>query len=107
MQYKITDLDISTADAENVQLEYQGGDLSLKFTDWQEHTCKLRFIEVLAFRWEDEFDTPGIRDDSCYLVEGSPWLARQAELAGEDANHYVHYKLCFNTCGVLDVVCKP
>ena len=78
----------------------------MKFTDWQEQPRSHRFAATIAFRWDDELDTSEIRDDACYIVEPSSWLQRQADLANEPAERFVHYKLCFNACGVLDVICR-
>ncbi len=99
------DLGISTADADNVEVHFDGGDLVLTFLDWQEVPRQVIFRGVLAYRWQD-FDETGIRDDTTYEVLESEWLAQQADLQGVKAavENYAHYKLCFNTVGMLDVV---
>jgi hypothetical protein len=98
-------LGISTADAEDVDIHFDGGDLILSFVDWQEVPRQLIFREVLAFRWQD-FDETSIHDDTTYEVLESEWLAQQADLQGVKAavDNYAHYKLCFNAMGMLDVV---
>jgi hypothetical protein len=106
IQYEITDLGFSTADAEQVQLEFNGCNLSIRFIDWQEQPKTHIFIEVLGFSWNDELDNPSIRDDVTYIVSDSDWLRSQCELSNEEVEQYIHYKLCFNACGVLDVICK-
>ena len=107
MMFEECDLGFPTADAENVRLSYASGDLTMQFTDWQEQTRSVRFEEVLGFAWQDELDNSEIRDDVCYRIAASPWLARLLELTGEpNPNEFSHYKLCFNACGVLDVVCR-
>ncbi|MBK7839072.1 MAG: hypothetical protein IPJ49_15660 [Candidatus Obscuribacter sp.] len=72
-------LGVSTADADQIQLQFVKGDLSLTFLDWQEHQRKLVFQDVIAFKWQEldlsEFD---IRDDTTYEVIDSVWLLRQS-----------------------------
>ena len=110
-EYKEVRLGASTADAEEVELRFASGDLTLAFVDWQETPRKIVFHEVLGFRWQ-EFDQREvgehgpIRDDTTYEVLQSSWRDRQAELQGERADEYVHYKLCFNAAGVLDVLAR-
>jgi hypothetical protein len=98
-------LGISTADAADVDVHFDGSDLVLSFVDWQEVPRQLIFRDVLAFRWQD-LDETGIRDDTTYEVLESEWLAQQADLQGVKAavENYAHYKLCFNAVGILDVV---
>jgi hypothetical protein len=102
-----TDLGISTADAEQIQLQFVNGELSLTFVDWQEHERKLVFQDVIAFKWQEldlsEFD---IRDDTTYEVIDSVWLLRQAQLSEATTDQYAHYKLCFNAHGSLEVISK-
>lgn len=104
MRYVDVNLGFTTADAESVQLEFDGCDLTLRCIDWQEKPVRHEFREVLAYRWGQDQGAEGIRDDCAYEVEGSPWLAREAELAAAPPEAYAHYKLCFNACGVLDVL---
>ncbi|XAL99352.1 hypothetical protein OT109_17450 [Phycisphaeraceae bacterium D3-23] len=107
MKHLQVDLGFSTADAERVQLSFDGSDVQLTFVDWQEVPRDHSFLEVLGFSWSEELDDSSIRDDVVYEVVDSPWLASQLELnAIDDPYSYVHYKLCFNACGVLDVLCK-
>lgn len=103
----LANLGVSTADAEQVQLRYERGDLIVSFLDWQEQSCELVFQDSLAFRWQ-EFDDAklDIRDDTTYEVVDSEWLSRQAHLQAVDCAQYAHYKLCFNASGSLDVLAK-
>ena len=96
---------VSTADAENVELHFDGAALVLSFRDWQGVPRQLIFHNILAFRWQD-FDEKDIRDDTTYEVLESEWLARQVYLQGVAgvADNYAHYKLCFNALGVLDIL---
>ena len=104
MKFVQVDIGLHTADAEEVAVQFSSGDLVLTFVDWQEQPRRKVFSDVLAFRWQ-EFDEEDIRDDVVYEVKDSDWLARQARLQGVETDGYVHYKLCFNACGTLDVIC--
>jgi hypothetical protein len=103
----VADLGVSTADGEDVQLQFTRGDLSLRFLDWQEQPRELVFHDVIAFRWQ-EFDESAlnIRDDTTYEVIDSEWLQRQAQLQAVDVDQYAHYILCFNACRNLDVLAR-
>ncbi len=101
----VADLGVSTADGEDVQLQFTRGDLSLRFLDWQEQPRELVFHDVLAFRWQ-EFDESGLNDDTTYEVVDSEWLQRQAQLQAVAVDQYAHYILCFNACGNLDVLAR-
>lgn len=107
MNFIAANLGVSTADAEDVQFHYQKGVLSLVFLDWQKQHCEVIFEDVLGFQWQDldeqEFDMP---DDQAYEVVESQWLGRQAQLQDVPCEPYAHYKLCFNSCGCLDVLAK-
>ncbi len=105
MTFVQVDIGVHTADAEDVAVQFSSGDIVLTFVDWREQPQRTVFNDVLAFRWQ-EFDEEGIRNDVVYEVEQSSWLARQAQLQGVPSAGYVHYKLCFNACGALDVLCK-
>ncbi len=99
------DIGVHTADAEDVAVQFTKGDLVLTYVDWQERPRRKEFVGVLAFRWQ-EFDEEGIRDDVVYEVVNSDWLERQCELQAVRSSDHVHYKLCFNACGTLDVLCR-
>jgi len=105
MRYVEANLGVSTADAEEVALRFEHGDLCLSFVDWKEQPRSLTFRDVLAHRWQ-ELDDPVPRDDTVFEVVDSPWLARQAQLQGVPKDEYAHYVLCFNARGVLDVLAK-
>jgi hypothetical protein len=109
VNYRPVDLGVSTADADAVELRFSRGDLHLRLVDWQEQRREIVFRAVLGFQWQ-EFDDAEVgqelRNDTTYEVVESPWRVRQAELQGERADDYVHYKLCFNEVGVLDVLAK-
>jgi hypothetical protein len=105
MTFVMTDIGVHTADAEDVALQMSRGDLVLTFVDWREQPQRHVFYDVLAVQWQ-EFDEEGIRGDVVYEVKGSEWLNRQAQLQAVEPEEYVHYKLCFNACGTLDVLCS-
>lgn len=105
MELVARDLGIVTADAEHVRLVFEARALVLSFVDMHDCPGELTFPEVLAFRWQ-ELDEAGVRDDATYEVVGSAWLARQAELQAVPVGDHAHYMLCFNACGVLDVLCR-
>lgn len=107
MRYEQQSLGFSTADAENVCLNYALGDLVLQFNDWKEAPVCVAFREAIGFRWNDELDDPEHRDDATYRVHDSPWLADQLRLGSTpDPQDFTHYRLCFNACGVLDVLAR-
>jgi hypothetical protein len=105
MEFVETQFGFSTADAEDVEVRFSKGDLLLSFRDWQEQPQAITFRDCLAFHWEEP-DDGELQNDVCYEVRDSPWLARQAELQAVGADGYMHYKLCFNQCGMLDVIAR-
>jgi len=105
MRYVEAKLGLTTADAEKVVTRFENGELHLSFMDWQEHPRSITFRDVLAYRWQ-ELDDAVPRDDMTFEALESPWLERQATLQAVPANEYAHYVLCFNACGVLDVLAR-
>ena len=105
MRYVEANLGVSTADAEQVALRLEKGDLHVSFVDGKEQPRSVTFREVLAHRWQ-ELDDAVPRDDTTFEAVDSPWLARQAHLQGVPAEGYAHYILCFNACGALDVLAR-
>ena len=102
MTYEPCNLGFSTADGEDVRLSFSRGDLRLEFRDWQEKAIAVRFEEAIRFSWTDDLDD-AIGTDICYLVHDSPWTVTEPKEYGDTV--FCHYKLCFNQCGTLDVVC--
>ena len=96
---------VHSADAEQVELQYANGSLHLRYVDWQEQQRAAVFKEVLAFRWQEQDESAVPRDDTTYEVLNSMWLASHSVLRHQ-AIRYAHYKLCFNACSVLDVLCQ-
>jgi len=102
--YRQLAVSFSTADAERPVIEYRDGRLTLQFVDWREQPVTVHFPNVVAFHWQDEANLPpGVRDDMTYELLDSPWVAELEELGAIFGEHH-HYKICFNACGVLDVV---
>lgn len=97
----------STADAEYPEITLERGCLRVGFRDWREELVTLLFHDVVAFSWDDGDAAVNAnhRDDCCYIVHDSPWLARHREvgtvISTEDKRHF---KLCFNAIGVLQVL---
>ncbi len=99
-------LEFSTADAENVELFFfDGTSLLLKFMDWQGQAFRVEFSEVIGFSWnEEELEHKQMKDDCVYEVINSSFLEKH-KIIGNIYNsaYHKHYKICFNTCGILDV----
>ena len=98
-----TNIGVSSADAESVQLLYQFGDLVVRYIDWKEQEREHKFFDVLAFRWQ-EFEDLEPRNDATYEVLNSNWLISQAKAQEAAPSDYVHHRVCFNGNGVLDVI---
>jgi hypothetical protein len=106
MRYVEVDLGVITADAERVAVHFDDGDLHLTFVDWQEQPRSKVFQDTLAFRWQ-ELDDPSLpRDDATFEAVDSPWLESQAKAQDISTEDYAHYVLCFNACGVLDLIAR-
>jgi hypothetical protein len=104
-QFVETYLGIHTADAEQIELSFANGTLLVRYVDWQEQRREQALPETLAFRWQEYDDNAPPRDDTTYEVRQSAWL--EAQVHGIPNNdRFRHYKLCFNACGVLDVLCQ-
>ncbi|MEZ6186906.1 MAG: hypothetical protein R3F62_18080 [Planctomycetota bacterium] len=107
MRFEPIDLGFSTVDADGVGLTFDKGDVVVRFTDREDADVCVAFREVIGFSWNDELDAPLHPEDAVLRVDDSPWLATQLELAAtEDPATYAHYRLCFNACGVLDVLTR-
>jgi hypothetical protein len=97
----------STADTDYPHVELDRGCLGVTFQDWREKKVTLRFHDVVAFSWDDGDAALAAshRNDCCYIVHESPWVARHREVGtimpSEDPRHF---KLCFNAAGVLQVL---
>jgi hypothetical protein len=97
----------STVDATYPHVECDRGRLRVEFQDWREQTVMLLFHDVAAFSWDDGDAAvcPSHRDDCSYIVRESPWVARHREVGTvAPLTDLQHFKLCFNTVGVLQVL---
>lgn len=103
---KLAQFGFSTADAEDINLACTDGHLCLNFKDWREQPVEVWFHDTIAFKWQEaESHGPEERDDCAYVIEGSKWLAEHIKQnIVKDTHGYRHYKLCFNACGVLEVL---
>src|SRR5947207_15796288 len=89
----------STADAECPQVISERGCLRVVFRDWREKLVTLLFHDVASYSWDngEAAVDANHRDDCCYIVHDSPWLARHREVGTlmlPEAHR--HFKLCFN-----------
>jgi hypothetical protein len=96
---------IHSADAEHVSLAFQDQELHVSYVDWQEERKTVTLVEVFAFKWQERDPDSAPRDDTTFQVLNSTWLYEQTHgVPGTDS--LVHYKVLFNACGVLDVICR-
>ena len=103
---KLLEPDFSVADAEYPKFALRDGGLVLEFVDWRKREVRVRFSNAAGVKWQ-ELDSrgPEDRDDSVYEIVGSSWLAEYlANGARTLAEALRHFRLCFNGCGVLDVL---
>jgi|SRR6056297_2518055 len=92
----------TTADADYPTMSYDGGDLQLRFVDWQERPVLVTFHDVSRFEWSDKPDDyfDGEPYDGTCTVQQSGWIPC---ITGRDCQHF---RLNFNACGGrLDVAC--
>ena len=96
----------STADAEYPEIHQEEGDVILRFKDWQEKNIEVFFADPIALKWQmAESFHDGERDDSCYEIVNSDWLAlhiKQGEVSPSE--EYKHYKFNFNGCGQFEIL---
>ena len=96
---------IHSADAERVSLAFQDQELRISYVDWHEEPKTVTLGEVLSFKWQERDSDSAPRDDTTFQVLDSTWLREQTHgVPGTES--LVHYKVLFNACGVLDVICK-
>ncbi len=106
-RYELLHESFSTADAEYPQFVFEHGRLRVAFRDWREALIDVLFHDVVAFSWDDGDGAldASHRDDCGYVVLGSSWLATHRKagtvMPSEDKQHF---KLCFNSVGVLQVL---
>jgi hypothetical protein len=102
--YRIADVSFSTADAEFPKMLFDdSGTLTLEFRDWQNQAVRLKFKEVLGFKWDEGEMHSAERNDVTYEVVNSVWLRNLKEDNISRTEHR-HYKLCFNASGTFDVL---
>ena len=78
--------------------------LLMTFVDAFGRLVSVRFLDAVAMRWGVAIDhVAGERDDRCYEVTGTKWLADHQVETGIE--HLRHLRLHFNMCGLLEVLC--
>lgn len=103
---RLLNTSFSTADAEEPKFYYDDRVLILEFTDWNERQIKIKFHESVAVKWQ-ETDSPGPQDrnDRTYEILNSNWLNEHlSQRMIEPVECHKHFKLCFNACGVFEVI---
>lgn len=103
---KLLEPGFSVADAEYPRFALRDGTFSLEFVDWRERQVHVRFSNAAGVRWE-ELDSKGPqgRDDEVYEIVESSWVADYMQTDARTAGDALrHFRLCFNACGVLDVL---
>ncbi|HCS54499.1 hypothetical protein [Rubinisphaera sp.] len=85
----------STADASHPSINYDSGNLYLKFIDWRERTVLVTFHDTCRFEWVDE------PDDSIYgePYDGSCVIRESNWIPDKGGSNCQHYRLNFNACG--------
>lgn len=103
---KLLETKFSTADAEYPVVIVDGGILTLKYQDWQENDVEIYFGEPVAYKWQMcEIFLKNERDDCCYEIENSKWLAdhlSQGIVTKEEG--YIHYRFNFNGNGQFEIL---
>jgi hypothetical protein len=92
----------TTADAGYPSMNFDNGNLQLRFVDWRERPVLVMFHDVCRFEWSEEPDDylEGEPYDGTCVIWKSEWVPRDA------ADECQHYRLNFNACGGrLDVAC--
>jgi hypothetical protein len=106
-EYQVIDPGFVVADAEDIQFSLlDDRELRLWFTDWKEQRTMVTFHGVVGVRWQEaELAVLAAPYDGVCLVQGSPWLGAHLEqgIMGSEEGH-VHYMLCFNASGGLEVL---
>jgi len=101
------DLGFSVADGEDIEVHFSGGDLVLRFVNWQGQPIEHHFVETLAFRWSAMPSHPTPRDDSTYEVLLSAWLDNEIRVEGFPmTGDFAHHILYFNAGKVLEVISR-
>mgnify|MGYP003384961329 CR=1 FL=1 len=103
---KLLVTEFSTAGAEYPEIHQTEGDVILRFKDWREQPVEVFFSDPIAFKWQMAIClSQNERDDSCYEILESEWLAlhiKEEEVSASE--EYVHYKFNFNECGQFEII---
>ena len=105
---EVIDLGFSVADAEDIAFKFDGSDLLVEFTDWQETRITIKCENTLGIKFQNaEYELSELeRFDSCHIVHDSDWV-REHLKQGEawSGENWCHYKLNFNAVGVMEILC--
>ena len=97
---KIINKLFSTADAEDVSIEFDSYDLILRFNDWQGQSHTIKFSETEFMRWDEDIDFNKFNYDCPHEIFESD-LIKSKKL---DPTHFHHYMLCFNAASNLEII---
>ena len=97
---KVINSIFSTADAEDVSIEFDSYDLVLRFTDWQGLNHVIKFSDTEFMRWDDDVNYKKFRGDCPHEIIDSE-LIKTKNL---DSNVFHHYMLCFNAASNLEII---
>ena len=103
---KLLETGFSTADAEYPEIMQVNGELTIRFTDWQERLVEIRFEDAIAFKWQiAEILLDGERNDCSYEVLNSAWIeAHKNHEDLEEDDKYKHFRFNFNAMGQFEVI---
>ena len=103
---KLIETGFSTSDAEYPEIHQIEGCVILRYKNWQEKDIEVFFADPIAFKWQmAEAFHAGEREDSCYEIINSEWLAlhlQQGEVS--ESEGYRHYKFNFNGLGQFEIL---
>ncbi|WP_431685658.1 hypothetical protein [Hahella sp. NBU794] len=95
----------STADAEDLKIYSENGELTLHYQDWREQKVEICFNDVVAYQWSEAMELlDGERDDSCYEICDSEWIKLHCDQGLMHEKSHRHYKFNFNDTGQLEVL---
>lgn len=110
MSERLVELDVpfSIADTEGrASIAFADAKLSLTFRDWQLVEHSVSFVEVVAFRWDNNYlSSCEVAPDRVYEVHDSAWMSalRESGAIGSTTQHR-HFRFYFNSEGAaLDVI---
>ena len=97
---KIINKLFSTADAEDISIEFDSYDLVLRFNDWQGKSHAIKFRETEFLRWDEDIDFKKFNYDCPHEILESE-LIKSRKLY---PSYFHHYMLCFNAASNLEII---